>query len=220
MSKREIARLDKPIAAQFDSPTGLSCVTVQTPDSFSHRALLQGMLSHLCEPEFWSGELADREAMAQLWLDAYTATDWSECLTSQWLLGNVRVYPEQAITVSGAGLAWADVTGQAYGGIFRQTTGAINDKLTFNVALKAGGYALVVHGNKNSSRGIQAVKLDGVTQGTFDWYNATLQLNQTQNTVISIADDGLYELTSEMNSKNASSTGYTLQINYIDFLRV
>jgi len=218
MSKREFARLDKPIAAQFDSPSGLSCVTVQTPDSFSHRALLQGMLSHLCEEKFWSGELADREAMAQLWLDAYTATDWSTCLTSQWLLGNTRVYPEQATTVAGGAIAWAAVTGQANGGIFRQATPAVNDKLTFKVALKAGNYAMNVLALKTSGQGIQTIKLGATTLATFDWYNATNVLNSMQSAVIGVADDGLYTLTSEIASKNASSSGYTLSMNFIDFL--
>lgn len=220
MSRREIARLDKPITAQFDSPSGLSCVTVQTPDSFSHRALLQGMLSHLCDKDFWAGELADREAMAQLWLDAYTATDWSDCLTSQWLLGNTRIYPEQATTVSGGAIGWVGVTGQANGGVFRQATPAINDTLTFKVALKAGSYVLNVLAAKSSSQGIQTIKLDGTTLATFDWYNASVVVNSMQNTVIGVSDDGLYTLTSEMLSKNASSANYTLSMNYIDFLRV
>jgi len=196
-------------------------MTVYYPDSPEFLWLINGFLSMLADVNSYDDPMsAQSEGLAAIWDNALSMNNWEDCLTSQWLLGNVRVYPEQAIAVSGAGLAWADVAGQAYGGIFRQTTGAINDKLTFNVALKAGSYALVVHGNKNSSRGIQTVKLDGVTQGTFDWYNATLQLNQTQNTVIAISDDGLYELTSEINSKNASSSGYTLQINYIDFIRV
>lgn len=206
---------------QYPAEDQLICQTIWLPVGDEYRAQLAGVLSLLADVNSYEDpESAQADGIAAVWDTANAQIVWEECLTSQWLLGNVRVYPEQAIAVSGAALAWADVAGQACGGIFRQTTGAINDKLTFNVALKAGGYALVVHGNKNSSRGIQTVKLDGVAQGTFDWYNATLQLNQTQNTVISIADDGLYELTSEMNSKNAASSGYTLQINYIDFLRV
>lgn len=220
MFKQQYARLPKPFASTFDSPLGLSCLTVLYPNSAMHLALLQGIIANLTNPDFWQGTDSEIDAMSDLWLTAYTETDWSTCLTSQWLLGNTRVYPEMAIATDGNALSWADVTGQAYGGVFRQNAPAINDKLTWNVALKAGSYVMNVNGIKANNRGIQTIKLDGVTAGTFDWYNSTTQLNQQQNTVIGVTDDGLYELTSEMATKNASSSNYFLLINYIDFLRV
>jgi len=73
-------QVDKPQAEQYPLVEGLTCINVKIPDSPEYVYLLQGFVAFLTNYWTFTGSDELRRAVAQLWLIAYTATDWENCM--------------------------------------------------------------------------------------------------------------------------------------------
>jgi len=101
------------------------------------------------------------------------------------------------------------------------SSGLINEKLVFSVALATGTYTVRIAGTVSTAAPILTVKLDGSSIATLDFYNgSTVKAQIKEQTGISIAPAAAVQ-TLEIcaDSKNVSSTDYHTMITYIEFIR-
>lgn len=75
--------IPKLIADQYPVVTGTTCVEIRIPDSIEYLYSVQGFLGLLCNQWAFRGARVDREARASLWLQAYTETDWGQCMNCE-----------------------------------------------------------------------------------------------------------------------------------------
>lgn len=102
----------------------------------------------------------------------------------------------------------------------RESTGAQNAEVTWDVVLAAGTWTVHVIHIKGTDRGIISVQFDSVEKGTIDTYNGSLARNQLGSVAgITVAATALVELKLKMATKNASSSSYYGTINLISLIR-
>lgn len=100
--------------------------------------------------------------------------------------------------------------------LWRQNPAVINDATYFDVLLAAGSYTLDICHSKSSAGGILTLTVTGdANLYTVDMYNASTQLNRHSTITVSVPTDGLKRVNMSTTSKNASSSGYVLNITYI-----
>jgi hypothetical protein len=117
-------------------------------------------------------------------------------------------FHDESIMVAGGGLTLATSTSQ-YFNIYSFQAGALNDEFQFYKSLAAGNYTLFLLGLKFSAYGIATVRVNGAVAGTLDLYNSTILFNVIVSIPFSIAFSGNHLFNFKIESKNASSTGYT-----------
>ena len=101
------------------------------------------------------------------------------------------------------------------------SSGLINEKLSFKVALATGTYTIRIGGSIGTAAPILTVKLDGSSIATLDLYAAAPTKAQVvEQTGVSIAPAAAVQ-TLELcaDSKHASSSDYHTAITYIEFIR-
>lgn len=92
--------------------------------------------------------------------------------------------------------------------------------LAWEVVLGAGTWRLTALYEKNNVSGIADFRLDGVSVGTIDFYNATTQYNQrSQLTGITVGADGPHQISVFVHTKSGSSTNYQILLNWITLTR-
>ena len=102
----------------------------------------------------------------------------------------------------------------------RESTGAQNAEVTWDVVLAAGTWRVDIVHIKGTDRGIISVQFDSVEKGTIDTYNGSLARNQLGSvTGITVATTAKVELKLKMATKNASSSNYYGTINLITLRR-
>jgi len=79
----EILELTKPHADQFPIVDGLMCVEVKLPNDLAYLALLQGFVAQMTNYWSYQGDNPDRKAVARLMQNAYTITDWDNCMNCE-----------------------------------------------------------------------------------------------------------------------------------------
>jgi len=79
MSKRQNYLFEKPIASQYSVPSGAFCIEILVPDALEHLYLVQGLLAACTKPQFWDGTDDEKEALAAIWQEVYSAMDWESC---------------------------------------------------------------------------------------------------------------------------------------------
>lgn len=129
----------------------------------------------------------------------------------------VIIRPDEYETISGTALTWVADTGQRWGGVFHQTTPAINDKYFFiNIQLRKGNYHWRLLTQKSNSAGIVTLAINNVNKTTIDLYNSTTLKDQllTGADFTVSSNDNLIEL--RMLTKNASSSNYDFRWNMLD----
>jgi len=82
----EILELTKPHADQFPIVDGLMCVEVKLPNDLAYLALLQGFVAQMTNYWSYQGDNPDRKAVARLMQNAYTITDWDNCMNCEELI--------------------------------------------------------------------------------------------------------------------------------------
>ncbi|HLA37013.1 MAG TPA: hypothetical protein VJZ02_00935, partial [Candidatus Brocadiales bacterium] len=109
---------------------------------------------------------------------------------------------------------------QATANSFYNSTAANLDQLDYKIYLAPGTYSLSLLGLKSSNRGIIDILLDSISVGTMDTYAAsTVQNNVASLAGITVSTGGLKTLSVKVNGKNASSTGYYMDISSISLWR-
>jgi len=207
-------------AALFPSPSGQRCFQLLLPDDDSFAQLVAGLYALATDADNWDGDDADREALAQAFLDAYTAMDWSSCLTSDWLITAQRIHPRTIYFQDGNAQAWFGNSSSEGAGYWAQSAPAINDALYWDVALKAGKYTIYVNYTKFAGSGKLRLYIDGTQHMDFDMYASATIVNEVAGVAnISIADDGIHTLKTLVYGKHSSSTNYYFLNHYIDLIR-
>lgn len=113
---------------------------------------------------------------------------------------------------------WALNTHANYlgGAAYENTSDAINDSITYMVAVPAGTWDLTVIGFEQDDKGITTVTLDGASLGTLDWYAGSGSRNEEKTiTGFTVATAGIYPLKLDLLTKNASSSAYNLRLQHI-----
>ena len=156
---------------------------------------------------------ADQQSSIEWWLDDMVTG-------SAWLLTNTRIFPTQLSAVTGDDPAFTGNTSTDGGGWWSQSTPAINDSLSWQVALRAGMYTLRLTSIKSNADGKVQIYLLGTPQIDADLYSASFVPNFSNvSGSIEVTDDGVYTVTSLVYGKTAASAGYRLGLQYIDLLR-
>ena len=117
--------------------------------------------------------------------------------------------------------AWIYLTGASHlGGNMYNSSAADADEVNYVAYMAAGTYTLIVVHPKDTDRGIAEVKIDGVLADSTDQYAAAPELNiVTKTTGIVVATSGLKTITWKANSKNGSSSAYSIFFSVINFWR-
>jgi hypothetical protein len=98
-----------------------------------------------------------------------------------------------------------------FGGRSYQSSPALNDEFTNSFYIRAGTYTLNVYGEEKNDRGIVTWSIDGVSQGTQDWY-AVAQAVSFRSTSVTVLRDGYHKLNGKVASKNGSSGDYYMAL--------
>ena len=94
-----------------------------------------------------------------------------------------------------------------------------NDQCTYRMWLSKGTYTLSVIAIRNTNGAIQTVLLDGSSVGTIDWYG-TLDYDNIQTlTGITVSTTGIHELSFQVATRHASSTGWYLRYSTFAMFR-
>ena len=117
--------------------------------------------------------------------------------------------------VAGGTIAPQITTSGLGGAYVTQGTQAQNDEIGWNVVLAASTWTITTIYRTNSDAGIATVKLDSTTLGTFDEYGFGVHNNISTISSVAVAANGVYTLKYVMATKNASSSGYYYQIQWI-----
>jgi len=113
---------------------------------------------------------------------------------------------------AGSGLVGNAQAGQETGFTYRQVPAAINDLFQFEVTLSADTYDLQLLGAHSSGSGKINLYVDASLVATIDFYQATTNLNTLDVTTFAITESGVHQITCEVIGKNASSSGYVINI--------
>jgi len=224
--KREYLALPKPIAAQYATPSGVVCVQVIVPDGLPHLALLQGLMATLTDASAWQGDDADRAALAAIWQNAYTITDWEECEEGMDGYANrVTLWHRFANVYVGSAIVQVINTGTIFNGYAHATTPANGDSSYQNCWLTPGDYTIKMLCLKTTSAGkIFAFVANETTlyQETVfndvDLYASPAVNNQLVTGTFTITEptDRFYV---QCVSKNALSSGYDLPLICFDIVK-
>lgn len=108
------------------------------------------------------------------------------------------------------------------GGIGHQASAADaddGDSMTWEVLLDSGTWAIDLIYARTNNLGKVDVILGGVTTGNIDQYGAYTENVVSTITGITVATAGHYDLTLQVNGKNASSSDYVMTANLITLRR-
>ena len=100
-------------------------------------------------------------------------------------------------------------------GMWSQQPAAQGDKWEYRFPLKSGSYTLLFRGVQFSNMGILTVRFNGVQVATFDFFNSTATFSVDYSVSVTHSADGEAVIEGEVQSKNASSTGFSIQISYL-----
>jgi hypothetical protein len=99
-----------------------------------------------------------------------------------------------------------------YGYQYLQNPAAINDQWSQTFTFSAGTYTLSSVGFNAPNRGIITWELDGVVQGTMDYYATPGGVNTTKSIGITVLTGGTHTIRGKMLTKKGSSSDYFCSI--------
>lgn len=98
---------------------------------------------------------------------------------------------------------------------------ATGSYLEFTTSATAGTYDMQIAARYYSSRGIYQMSIDGVNQGSAqDYYASGVVYQQTDIGNVTFTTSGTHTIRFTCTSKNASSTGYSIYLDYFQFTPV
>jgi hypothetical protein len=148
----------------------------------------------------------------------YDGSDWQN-LYRPYYSETLHPFTEHTI-VTGSALTWSSDTSENNGGFFLQGTGAVNDEITWQVALPAGTYHIEMMTLKNSVSGIVSLNYNGSLVSSHDLYSASLTYNvRIVSSNFNVNVGGVYTFGTKVASKNGSSTGYRCYHVRYQFIR-
>jgi hypothetical protein len=104
-------------------------------------------------------------------------------------------------------------TGQIHNYFTRQGPSGVADSFSNSFWLRAGTYTFSILGQTNNANGKIDWSVDGViVVSAQDWYSAAQTKNVIMTVSVTIATDGYHKLVGTINGKNASSSGYNMDL--------
>jgi hypothetical protein len=120
------------------------------------------------------------------------------------------------IIAGGGSFTRAVRTSQTYAFYAYPSTATDGDAIRTTICVDAGTYNVFVLGVKDSNRGKINWAMDGTNFITGqDWYASSTQYNTILSGEVAILTSGRHVLTSTVNGKNASSSGYAMTITAV-----
>lgn len=223
--KRQWLILPKPIALDYNVPSGTLCVQVRIPDDVEHLALLQGLMARLTVSENWQGDAADTVPLAARWQQAYIDTDWSNCLNVDQTADNSLTIFGDTLTVdTGNALQAVISTSQRHNFYVKQNPSALGDITECERYMTNGAwnYRLTTVKSTTSCIGVMQVTDPSgpiTTLFTQDFYQAGGQFNFVKSGTFDIVESGKVKFSFGANSKNAASSAYDFLITCLELWR-
>lgn len=119
---------------------------------------------------------------------------------------------DQSVVTVGAAIQASVVTTWPYAWRVYQASGLQNDSFYQDFIITAGTYTLSVLGQQNTNTGVQTWYIDGVSQGTMDWYRASA-LNTVLTLSVTIpSSPTTHRISSVVTTKNGSATAFNIFI--------
>jgi len=223
--KRQWLVLPKPVALDYNVPSGTLCVTVKIPDDLEHLALLQGLMARLTVPENWQGDAADTVPLAARWQQAYIDTDWSNCLNVDQTADNsLIIFGDTLVVNVGNAIQTVISAAQRHNFYVRQNPSILGGIVQAERFLTAGtwNYRLTTVKSTNSCIGImQVIDPSGpsTTLFTQDFFQVGGQANFVKSGTFDIIESGRAKFSFGVNGINPSSTGYDYNITCLELWR-
>ena len=136
------------------------------------------------------------------------------------------MWHDQAIVLTGNAISRSIVGSQAFNFYAAQGAGANGNSFNQSFYLQAGNYTLTVLGRTDNASGLIDWYIDGVlVLAGQDWYSSTTtwnarQSNSTTPGQIAITGSGYHVLKGVVNGKNASSSGYSINLTKYELIPV
>jgi len=128
----------------------------------------------------------------------------------------LELYPWMADDASAP--AWQATASAIFYGYFYNGI-ALHNYLEWEVDLSAGSWSAEILHIKAGSSGIAHLLLDGVDQGQADFYAASTAYNQRSTIAFTVGESGLHTLRLAADSKNVSSSNYTIFMQLLRLTR-
>jgi len=206
---------------QYPATDETQCITVYIPAGDEFKALLAGLIALAIDRyNYDEPDSAQADGLAAVWDTAYSEIDWTGCImpADVWKQSRQLVFPNSADSWFGT-TSWQSSPSSPMAGLFQLASG-LNNYIKFDrVTLKAGSYVCRIWGNYGTSYGIATIDIDGTDKTTIDLYAASPGNGIKASGTFTIAADITCPFWIRMKSKNASSSGYLLQWNWIEFDR-
>lgn len=98
--------------------------------------------------------------------------------------------------------------------------GVVGDEISFSVRLRTGRYQLKVTGTRFNAYGLQDVFVDGIRQGSLDWYANTAASEFIFNAKLTLTFVVPYDKSVTINfrtvGKNPASSGFGINISFCE----
>jgi hypothetical protein len=137
-----------------------------------------------------------------------------------------QVFPERQLLfhqnnepLVGNAIVFSAIASTQYGGIWRQSTSAIDNEFLSKLFLRAGTYSITVVGQKNTICGKLHLFIDASEKATQDWYAASASMAAVTSTGIVITGSGQHLFGGRISDKNASSSAYDMRLCTFYFIR-
>lgn len=133
------------------------------------------------------------------------------------LVGDARfsAFYDEFTVVTGGNLTQTMSNNQRYGHFMVQNPVAVNDEVSIKFNLSPGSYMLFMLGITNNSYGISTVNIDGVVQGTVDWYSIAQTLNSLKTLPINISGIQTHTLSFKAATRNGLATNFGLALTKV-----
>lgn len=131
----------------------------------------------------------------------------------------LSIFPLKPPTIGQGTWALNANTSQFLNGFMNNSSGTNGDNFTYKVYLAVGTYDLSVLCYKNSNMGIMEITIDGTQRINEDLYSAGATWNHVINTSFSVSSAGLVDFVVNVNGKNASSSGYYINLSCVMLTR-
>lgn len=223
--KRQWLVLPRPIALDYNVPSGTLCVQVRIPDDLEHLALLQGLMARLTVAENWQGDAADTVPLAARWQQAYIDTDWSNCLNVDQSADNsLIIFADNFAVDTGNALQITISNTQRHNFYVRQNPSILGQITEVERYLTNGTWNYRLTGVKSTNSGIsimQVVDPDSTITTVFtqDFYQAGGLANFTLTGTFTINEPGRTKFSFGTTGKHTSSTGYDLLLTCLELWR-
>lgn len=127
------------------------------------------------------------------------------------------LWHDESLVVTGNAISKSLQTAQYYNIASMQSIAANGDTFTTGFMLKAGTYSFGALGIQHTDRGLIDWYIDNVKVVSLqDWYGATTY-NTEKTASVTVVGNGYHVLKGIVNGKNASSSGYYIQLTKMYF---